>query len=221
MAVSSFSYVLGALILVLVLLRQVRVVPVPRVYQPRLPVLLGVLGLFSLLSYPNGHHVTGGAWAWVLATLVIGAPVLGALRGLSMRIWAGNGWVFRQGSALTMGLWLVSIGVHVAVDSAGGDTAGLAGSSFLLYLGLTLWAQYAVVQRRALPLFARLGPDAGRPFQVNFMQGPGVFFTTFRAGAPRPQTPGTPSPSGPGDVIDAEVVEDDDDLGPPELRPPG
>ncbi len=62
---SSFSYVLGALILVLVLLRQVRVVPVPRVYQPRLPVLLGVLGLFSLLSYPNGHHVTGGAWAWV------------------------------------------------------------------------------------------------------------------------------------------------------------
>ncbi len=215
---SSFSYALGALVLVLVLLRQVRVVPVPRVFQPRLPVFLGVIGLFAMVSYSGGHHVTGAAWAWVLATLVIGAPALGALRGLAMRVWAGNGWVFRQATALTMGLWLVSILLHVTVGAAGhGDAvAGLAGSSFLLYLGVTLWAQYAVVHRRAVPLFAKLGPGAGRPLQVNFMQGPGMFFTTFRTG-PQGGGPGTRPPSGPGDVIDAEVV-DDDDPGPPELH---
>ena len=217
--VSAFSYALGVLVLVLVLLRQVRVVPVPRVFQPRLPVFLGVIGLFAMLSYSGGHHVTGGAWAWVLATLVIGAPVLGALRGLAMRVWSANGWVFRQATALTMALWLVSILLHVIVDAAahGDAAAGLAGSSFLLYLGVTLWAQYAVVHRRALPLFAQLGPDVGRPLQVNFMQGPGMFFTTFRTG-PQGGAPAARD-SGPDDVIDAEVVEDDDP-GPPELPRP-
>ena len=61
--------------------------------------------------------------------------------------------------------------------------------------------QSYVVHRRALPLWAQLGPDAGRPLQVQFTQGPGMFFTTFRspgagqAGwgptAPPPTTPPT------------------------------
>jgi hypothetical protein len=49
------------------------------------------------------------------------------------------------------------------------------------------------------------------------MQGPGVFFTTFRTGGPGPAW-------GPqaedADIIDAEVVEDDEHHGPPELHAP-
>ena len=96
---SFFSYALGAVMLILVLLRQVRVVPVPRLFQPRLPVVLGVIGLLELFSYAGDHHVSSGAWLWVLASLVVGAVGLGALRGLSMRVWASNGWVVRQGNA--------------------------------------------------------------------------------------------------------------------------
>ena len=109
---SFFSYALGAVILILVLLRQVRVRPVPRVFQPRLPVVLGVIGLLEMSSYAGNHHVSGGAWGWVLGSLLIGAVGLGALRGVSMRVWAGDGWVLRQGNALTMGLWLVSLGAN-------------------------------------------------------------------------------------------------------------
>ncbi len=94
---SFFSYALGTLILVLVLLRQVRVRPVPRVFQPRLPIVIGVIGLFEMLSYADNHHVSSSAWLWVLGTLVVGALGLGVLRGLSMRVWTGNGWVLRQG----------------------------------------------------------------------------------------------------------------------------
>ncbi len=220
---SFFSYALGAVILILVLLRQVRVRPVPRVFQPRLPVVIGVIGLFEMFSYANDHHVSGTAWGWVLGTLLIGALGFGALRGLSMRVWAGDGWVLRQGNALTMGLWLVSLLIHFAGD-AGGDhagAAGLEGASFLLYLGLTLAVQYYVVYRRAMPLWAKLGPDAGRPLQVHFTQGPGTFFATFRTpgGAPggwEPPAGGAPAHDDPN-VIDAEVVEDDD---PPELSAP-
>ncbi len=220
---SFLSYALGALILVLVLLRQTRVRPVPRVFQPRLPVVIGVIGLFEMFSYAGNHHVSDTAWLWVAGTLVVGAVGFGFLRGLSMRVWSGSGWVLRQGNALTMGLWLVSLLVHFVGD--GGQShagaAGLEGASFLFYLGVTLCVQYYVVYRRALPLWAQLGPDAGRRLRVQFTQAPGAFFTTF-GGGPAAGPGGWGPPPGStydGDIIDAEVV-DDDDHGPPELQPP-
>ena len=80
-----------------------------------------------------------------------------------------------------MALWLVSLLVHFAGDSGQGHAgaAGLEGASFLLYLGVTLCAQYYVVYRRALPLWGQLGPDAGRPLRMQFTQSPGAFFATF------------------------------------------
>jgi hypothetical protein len=136
-----------------------------------------------------------------------------------------------------MGLWLVSLLIHFVGDSeqSHAGAAGLEGASFLLYLGVTLAVQYYVVYRRALPLWAQLGPDAGRPLRVQFTQAPGAFFATFtgQGGAgpagwgPGPGPgPGQTSPGGRApyaddpSIIDAEVVEDDDDHGPPELHAP-
>jgi hypothetical protein len=214
-----FSYLVGIPVLIFVLLGQSRPLPVPRVYRPRLPLVLGVIGLFALASFAGDHHLTAAAWAWLLGTLAIGGIGLGALRGLTMRVWPSNGWVMRLGTGLTMALWLVTL-LALFVADAGGSNAGatgLVGASFLVYLGLTLAVQSAVVSRRARPLWAQLGPDAGRPLQMNFMQGPGVFFTTFRTGSPGP---GWSSHVDDADVIDAEVVEDDEHQGPPELHAP-
>ena len=71
-------------------------------FQPRLPVVIGVIGLLEIFSYAGNHHVSSTAWLWVVGSLVVGALGLGVLRGLSMRVWTGNGWVLRQGNALTM-----------------------------------------------------------------------------------------------------------------------
>ena len=130
--------------------------------------------------------------------------------------------MLRQGNALTMALWLVSLLVHFAGD-AGGDhagAAGLEGASFLLYLGLTLCVQYYVVYRRALPMWAELGPDAGRPLQVQFTQGPGAFVATVHSPGGGPAGWGPSAAAQDPNVIDVEVVEDDDDHGPPELHTP-
>ncbi len=229
---SFFTYALGVLVLVIVLLRQVQVRPVRRMYQPRFPVFLGVVGLLAMFSYAGDHHVSGSAWGWVVATLVVGAVGLGALRALSMRVWSTNGWVVRQGTAVTMALWLVSLLVHFAGDAGGehGGAVGLVGASFLLYLGVTLGVQGSVVHHRAQPQWEQLGPDAGRPLRINFSQGPGTFFAaTFRSPAAG-QAGWAPPGSGPvgwgadarddPNVIDAEVVEDDDEHGPPELHAP-
>jgi hypothetical protein len=219
------SYALGALVLIFVLLRQVRVRPVPRVFQARLPIVIGVIGILEMASFAGDHHVTGAAWAWVLGTMAVGAVGLGALRGLTMRVWTANNWVVRQGNAATMALWLVSLVVHFAGDAAGSNSgaAGLQGSSFLVYLGLTLAMQSYVVHRRALPLWGELGPDAGRPLQFTMSRSPGAMFTVFRTGGNPPAGWGDDRNGAPyhdDDVIDAEVVEDDDH-GPPELHAPG
>ena len=214
-----FSYLVGIPVLIFVLLGQSRPMPVPRVYRPRLPLVLGVIGLFTLASYAGDHHVTSAAWAWLLGTLAVGAIGLGALRGLTMRVWPSNGWVMRLGTAPTMALWLATLLALFVADAAGNHSGAtdLVSAGFLVYLGLTLAMQSYVVFRRARPLWAQLGPDAGRPLQVNFMQSPGVFFTTFRTGGPGP---GWGSQGENSDIIDAEVVEDDEHQGPPELHAP-
>ena len=213
-----FSYVVGALVLIPLLLRQLRAVPVPRAYVPRLPIVLGVIGLFAMSTYAGDHHVTSTDWTWVLGTLA-GAVVLGGLRGLSTRVWDTNGWVVRQANLVTMALWLVTLVLQFAGDAA----AGLVGASFLIFLGLTMAAQRYVEFRRARPIWARLGPDAGRPLVMNFTQGPGAFFATFRTdgqGAGAPGGWGSPTSGYDPNVIDVEVVDDDEDHGPPELHAP-
>jgi hypothetical protein len=213
-----FSYVLGVLVLIFVLLRQIRAVPVPRTYAPRLPLVLGLIGLFAIASYTGDHHhIASSAWAWVVGTLVVGGIGLGALRAISMRLWESNGWVVRQGGAVTMALWLVSLVVHFV----GAGASGLVAASFLVYLGLTLGVQQYVLVRRARPLWAELGPNAGRPLIMNFAQGPGAFFATFRTpGGPAAPNWGQDAAPYDPNVIDVEVVEDDEDHGPPELHAP-
>jgi hypothetical protein len=155
----------------------------------------------------------------------VGAIGLGIVRGLTVKIWTAGNWVLRQGTPVTMALWLVSLAVHFAGDFFGShahDGTGLESASFLLYLGLTLGVQTAVVHRRAQPLWAQLGPEAGNPLQVHFTQAPGAMFTFFRTGGGPPPSPGGgPPPPYYEDpnIIDAEVVEDDDDQGRPELPP--
>jgi hypothetical protein len=215
---------LGLVIFAFILLRQVRVRPAPRVLSLRTPVFLGLVGLISMSSYAGSHHVGSAAWAWVVGTLLFGAVGLGLLRGQSVRVWATDNWVLRQGTGLTMVLWLVSLAVHFVGDAAGTHAsggAGLDGSSLLLYLGLTLGVQNAIVQRRAEPLWKKLGPDAGRPVGFGFTQVPGAVFTVFQTGGMPPRGGPPTSPAyREGDVIDAEVVDEDEDHGPPELPAP-
>src|SRR5580658_3823272 len=103
-----FTIALDVLVAVYILSRQRRIRPVPRVLSLCVPVILGVIGLIDLLSYSDTHHSTHSDYLWVLATLVVGALLLGAVRALTVRVWTSDDWVVRQGTWLTIGLWVLS-----------------------------------------------------------------------------------------------------------------
>jgi hypothetical protein len=220
----GLSFAFATLILVLVLLRQTRIRPVPRYFAARLPLFVGILGLLEFFAYTGSHHhLPGTDYAWVLGTLAVGGVLLGALRGLTVRVWASNGWVVRQGTTATMVLWAVSLAAHFFVDSGGGHAgiSGLAQSSFLLYVALSVAAQSYVIYRRAMPLWNELGPQAGRPLQFIFGSVPGgmgnmgSFFTNFGGNPPGYGDPAAGAQHRAGsDIIDVDVVDDHD---PPEL----
>ncbi|MGP0032556.1 MAG: hypothetical protein ACLPVF_18890 [Acidimicrobiales bacterium] len=231
----AFDVVIAAL----VLYRQRRIRPVPRVLHLRLPVLLGIIGLIEILDYGDGHHVSAGAFWLVIAATVVGAGLLGFVRALTVRIWPSNNWVVRQGTWLTMALWVLSFALHLTsgFGAAHLGAAGLATSSFLLYVALTLGVQASVVHGRAAPYWDALGPEAGRRVQVTFGTGPmgaGNFFGAlgdlggFGPGGFGPGGAGTGGPSRAAraddprhdpTIIDAEVVDDDVvDEPPSELR---
>jgi hypothetical protein len=230
-----FTVTLDVLIAFYVLSRQLRIRLVPRVLSLRLPIVLGVIGVIELLGYTDNHHVTGGDWAWVLATLVVGALLLGAIRAFTVKVWTSNQWVVRQGTSATMGLWVLSLALHFVSDvgAAHHGAGNFEASSFLLYLAITYGVQNYVVHLRARPLWDALGPQAGSGLQINFGQGPegaGAFFATFLGGPGfGPDSGRGFGPNGPGSppgtersrqndptIIDVEVVEDDDE--PPALH---
>jgi hypothetical protein len=216
-----FAIALDVLVALYILSRQRRIRSVPRRLSLRFPVVVGVIGLIDLLSYSDTHHPSHHDYLWLLGTLVVGGLLLGAIRALTVKIWTSNSWVVRQGTGLTMALWVVSLVLHFlgGIGAQHAGAANLEASSFLLYLGLTYGVQNFVVHRRAVPLWNALGPEAGQRLHVNFGQGPGgpgAFFATFRGDGQGFSAGSGRAASHDPTIIDAEVVDDDE--GPPQLR---
>jgi hypothetical protein len=141
------AIVIGLAVLVWLLYRQVKVRPVSGGW--RLPGLLSVIGLVELFSYVQHHRLASSAVAVIVGSLVAGV-LLGALRAMTVRIWLSGGQLVRQGTWLTIVLWLVSIGIHLAGSSLLHGAAATADlDATLLFLGVTLTAQYLVISARA------------------------------------------------------------------------
>src|SRR6185437_16090685 len=131
----------------------------------RLSAILAVVGLLELISYANDHHISGKVIGVLALSMVVGAGVLGAVRAATVHRWQDADGVCRQGTWLTMALWIVSLGLHFASDwwiTAWKGPSGLASVSLLLYIGITYGVQNAVVHHRAQGMLAAAGAGAGR-----------------------------------------------------------
>jgi hypothetical protein len=156
----TLAIALDVVIVALVLYRQRMVRRVWPRLSLRLAGVLAVIGLIELLSYTGSRHLSGAVVGVLVLSFVVGAVALGALRAASVRIWRVNNAVLRQGTWLTMGLWVLSLALHFGadwwIDALHGPT-GVASASLLLWLGVTYGVQNAVVHRRAEGLLAAGG----------------------------------------------------------------
>lgn len=155
------ALVLDALILAWLLYRQRKVRRVPPRLGLRFPVLLGVLGVLEVADYSHQHSLSPAVVGVLALSLAVAAVGLGVVRALTVQLRMVDGVALRQGTWLTVALWLVSLGLHFAADWWITDLkgpGGLPSASLLLYLGVTYGVQKAVVHRRATALAARQGP---------------------------------------------------------------
>lgn len=157
----GLTVVIDVLVLAWVLYRQRSLRRVPLRVGAQLPIFLGAIGLIEFVDYTDTHSVRASALGVALASVMVGAGLSGALRAYTVRLWGGpGGRVLRQGTWLTMGLWLVSIAAHFGafslVDALHGSS-GIGPASLLLYLAVSIGVQNAVVRQRARRLVQQGG----------------------------------------------------------------
>jgi hypothetical protein len=141
--------VIGVAVLALLIYRQLRSRPVRT--NPRLLVILVLIGLFETVGYFNKVH--GGSDAAVaLAGSLVLAAVFGAIRATTVKIWFQEGQAWCKGNLLTAGLWILALAAHLGYDDLIGQHKGLSGlgdATILLYLVVSLGVQRVIVSARA------------------------------------------------------------------------
>lgn len=136
----------------------------------RLAAILALIGLVQTVQYvSSGGPVGAGHVVAALLGLVI-AVALAYPRALTTKVFPGpDGQYLRQGTPATIGLWLVAIALHVAVDvavpAAMGDHTGrgFAGVTTMLFVGITLFAQSWFLQQRVAAHRATITPAPATP----------------------------------------------------------
>jgi hypothetical protein len=147
--------IIGIAVLGLLIYRNLRAQPV-RQFNPRLYLILGVVGVVETVQYLDKHHA-GTAGVAALAGSLVLAAVFAVIRAATVRVWMKDGQPWSQGNLLTAGLWVVALAAHLGYDymlSSHKDISGLGDATVLLYLVVSLAIQRIIVQSRA----ARLVP---------------------------------------------------------------
>ncbi len=147
----AVNIVIGLAVLAWLLARQIQARLVREDRKPTVLLILLVLGVVQVSTFFTSAPSNSGVVLLLAASLVL-AGIFGVVRGYTVRLWRAEGQLWRQGTWLTITLWLVAIGSHVGLDfllEDAGAAKGLSGASILLYLAVSLGAQRLIVQSRA------------------------------------------------------------------------
>ncbi|MET8994618.1 hypothetical protein [Amycolatopsis sp. NPDC004169] len=149
---------IAALVLYRVVYQQVRGTLLSRRRLTVLPLVLTVVGAYLTLKALPG--APAGELGLLAADLLVLAG-LGVLRSTTTTLTERDGTTFQKGSAVTIGLWVLTVAVRIgllALGTALGVAGPLTSASVALSLGVTIAVQnattYRRIQRRGLPLAA-------------------------------------------------------------------
>ncbi|WP_410611833.1 hypothetical protein [Amycolatopsis sp. lyj-109] len=150
---------IAVLVLYKVVYQQVRGTLLNRRTLVGMPLLLtAVGGYLTLKALPGASTAELG----LLAADLLLLAGLGVLRSTTTTLAERDGTTFQQGSAVTIGLWVLTVAVRIGVIALGaafGVTGPLTSASIAFTLGVSIAVQnattYRRIQRRGLPLADR------------------------------------------------------------------
>ncbi|WP_026416894.1 hypothetical protein [Actinomadura oligospora] len=142
------------LVLGLVLRRQLTARRIDEARMYTLPVVLVIVGVAQGGLIDRAHVVLS---VGLLGVEALVALLLGAMRAATMRLWREpDGSLWRRGGGLTVVAWIVSITVRAGLLGIAYLVGVRTGSGNLIaFLGVSLLAQYAILDVRSRSLPAR------------------------------------------------------------------
>jgi hypothetical protein len=126
--------------------------------RARIALVLLVLGAVEFFRFAEHRHFSPASIAVLVASFAVGAG-LGVARGFTVRLTVEDGRLYRQGTPVTIALWLVAVGLHLASEHLvhhEGGPGGAGTASMLLYLAVALTVQSRVLVHRARSRVAKL-----------------------------------------------------------------
>jgi hypothetical protein len=155
------SIVQIALIIVVVVLVIGRRLTGRPVDTRRSVVMPAVLAVYGLSLVHKSGPVTHTDQVWLAASGLM-SILFGLVRGMSVRLYERNGYLWARYRPSTLLLWVASIAARFAVEAAAvasGADRGVMTASLMLMFGLSLAAESLVVLPRAqasgIPVMAR------------------------------------------------------------------
>lgn len=109
-----------------------------------LPLILVALGLSSVISSAEVKPISELQMMTLVGLLLFDAIGLGIVRALTVNLWKEDGVLLRQGSWVTVILWIVGVAIHEGALHA----VHMNSSSLVLYMGTTLLAQRVTLENR-------------------------------------------------------------------------
>jgi len=148
------SLIIGVAVLGLLIYRNLVARPV-RQNNPRLYVILGIIGIVETVEFMQKNHVDATIAVTALAGSLVLAAVFGAIRAVTVRVWMKDGQPWSQGNVLTAALWVIALAAHLGYDALIGHDKGvgdIGSATVLLYLVVSLAAQRFIITARASKL---------------------------------------------------------------------
>jgi hypothetical protein len=149
---SVSSIVIGILVVAYSCYRQLQTRTVREDRGSIIFVVLLVIGLYQAFTFAEKHEVGAEIVIITIGSLIVGLA-LGVLRGVLVHVWRAGGKLYRRGNATTIVIWVVGIAIHLAVEflsqKLDRSAQGLASSTLLIYIALSIGAQRFIVLRRA------------------------------------------------------------------------
>ena len=131
--------------IVFILYNQIKIKTINTDSKFTFPLIMIILGMNNFIKYINMSQISLLSWLAIIINFTILAIGMATVRATTLRIWSEQNVIYRQGTWLTILVWIISIGLHAFLNSIG----HVGQATTMLYIGITFTSQKIIILKRA------------------------------------------------------------------------